>query len=117
MRKKPNSSSSIASKKGNDSNGEGHPVGVLSGKGSAKKKNATSKVIYPPVTETTAYEQLNGLMDNRELLRVLTEVKNGNFSVRMPFDHVGLSGKVCDTVNEIISLNERMIQEFTKAGQ
>ncbi len=117
MRKKPNPSSSIASKKGNDSNGAGHPVGVLSGKGSTKKKHTESTVIYPPVAETTPYEQLNGLMDNRELLRVLTEVKNGNFSVRMPFDQVGLSGKVCDAVNEIISLNERMIQEFTKAGQ
>src|SRR5690606_30066446 len=60
---------------------------------------------------------LTGYVDNRELLRVLTEVKNGNFSVRMPFDQIGLSGKVCDTVNEIISLNEKMIQEYTKAGQ
>jgi hypothetical protein len=50
------------------------------------------------------------------LLQVLTEVRNGNFSVRMPFDKVGLSGKVCDMLNEIISLNERMMLEFTKAG-
>src|SRR5207342_2486256 len=27
-----------------------------------------------------------------------------------------LSGKVCDMLNEIIALNERMISEFTKAG-
>ena len=44
------------------------------------------------------------------------EVKNGNFSVRMPIDEVGLSGKICDTINDIITLNERMMQEFTKAG-
>ena len=55
-------------------------------------------------------------LDERELLQVLTEVKNGNFTVRMPIDKVGLSGKICDTLNEIISLNERMMQEFTKAG-
>ena len=34
----------------------------------------------------------------------------------MPIDQVGLSGKICDTLNEIISLNEKMMQEFTRAG-
>jgi len=61
-------------------------------------------------------EQLVGLVDNRELLKVLTEVKNGNFGVRMPIDQVGLSGKLCATLNEIISINEKMMQEFTRAG-
>jgi HAMP domain-containing protein/signal transduction histidine kinase/CheY-like chemotaxis protein len=50
------------------------------------------------------------------LLRVLTEVRNGNFKVRMPIDQVGMTGKICDTLNEVISLNERMMEEFTKAG-
>ncbi len=59
---------------------------------------------------------LTGTLDTRELLRVLTEVKNGNFTVRMPDDEVGLNGKVFDTLNEIISLNERMMSEFTRAG-
>ncbi|OQP61895.1 hybrid sensor histidine kinase/response regulator [Niastella vici] len=60
--------------------------------------------------------QLSGFLDSRELLQVLTQVKNGNFSVRMPIDQVGLSGKICDTLNEIISLNEKMMMEFTRAG-
>src|SRR5215218_8205513 len=54
--------------------------------------------------------------DKKELLRILTEVKNGNFSSRMPIDETGINGKICDTLNEIISLNEKMMQEFTKAG-
>lgn len=54
-------------------------------------------------------------IDSRELLRVLTEVKNGNFSARMPIDQIGLNGKVCDVLNEIITTNERQMQEFTKA--
>ena len=37
-------------------------------------------------------------------------------AVRMPFDQVGLSGKICDTLNDIISLNEKMMDEFTRAG-
>jgi len=58
----------------------------------------------------------NDHLDEQELLRVLTEVKNGNFDVRMPINQVGLSGKICDTLNDIISLNEKMTTEFTKAG-
>ncbi|MDQ3050866.1 MAG: HAMP domain-containing protein [Bacteroidota bacterium] len=34
----------------------------------------------------------------------------------MPIDQIGVHGKICDTLNEIISLNEQMIEEFTNAG-
>ncbi|MDP4132031.1 MAG: HAMP domain-containing protein, partial [Bacteroidota bacterium] len=43
-------------------------------------------------------------------------MRNGNFSVRMPVDLLGLDGKICDTLNEIISLNEALMLELTKAG-
>src|SRR5712672_889736 len=56
------------------------------------------------------------VLDSKELLRILTEVKNGNFSVRMPIDEVGISGKICDTLNEIIDMNEKMMTVITKAG-
>ncbi len=39
---------------------------------------------------------VNNLYEDRELLTVLTEVKNGNFKVRMPIDRVGIQGKICD---------------------
>ena len=58
----------------------------------------------------------NDHLDEQELLRVLTEVKNGNFDVRMPIDQVGLSGKICDTLNDIISLNEKMMHGIHKGG-
>ena len=116
MRKKPNHSPSIAKKEKNDSNGSSAAaVANPPKKSSQKKKKARVHEAVEP--DPGQVEQLNGVMDHRELLRVLTEVKNGNFSARLPFDQIGLSGKICDTVNEIISINERMIQEFTKAGQ
>src|SRR5688572_18315451 len=34
-------------------------------------------------------------LDSRELLKVLSEVRNGNFTVRMPVDKLGISGKIC----------------------
>jgi hypothetical protein len=81
-------------------------------KSSKKKKNG----IANKRVEINPMDQLTGSIDSIELLRVLTEMKNGNFSARLPIDQVGISGKICDTLNEIISLNERMMEEFTKAG-
>src|SRR6187431_969383 len=56
-------------------------------------------------------------IDSYELLRLLLEVKEGNFSVRMPGDKLGISGKICDTLNGIIQLNEALVEELTKARQ
>jgi len=63
----------------------------------------------------TASDFSDDQLDNRELLRILSEVRNGNFSVRMPVDAVGMSGKICDTLNEIISLNEILVRELAEA--
>ena len=82
-----------------------------------KRLPANPKTIIPGgILDSSQIEQLVGILDNQQLLKVLTEVKKGNFSVRMPIDQVGLSGKICDTLNEIISINEKMMQEFTRAG-
>src|SRR5258705_5178401 len=59
--------------------------------------------------------EFSDLLDNRELLKVLSEVRHGNFSVRMPIDKIGLNGKICDTLNEIISLNETLVDELNEA--
>jgi hypothetical protein len=55
-------------------------------------------------------------LDIRELIRVLSEVKHGNFSVRMPVDQTGLSGKICDALNDILMLNESLVEELTRAS-
>jgi hypothetical protein len=56
------------------------------------------------------------VFDSVELYKVLTEVRNGDFSVRMPMDRIGIQGKICDALNDIIDMNENMMVEFTKAG-
>ncbi len=116
MRKKNSHSSSIVRKVKNDSNGKSAPVAVLPEKQSKRKKPGSPELFYPQ-NVNSSYAQVSEIMDSRALIRVLTEVKNGNFTARMPFDQLGLNGKICDTLNEIISLNERMMQEFTKAGE
>ncbi|HTR28793.1 MAG TPA: HAMP domain-containing protein [Puia sp.] len=65
--------------------------------------------------DMAAYED-SSLLDDKELLRILLQVRNGNFTVRVPIGEVGVKGRIYDTLNEIISLNEEMMREFTKAG-
>ncbi|HEY0371116.1 MAG TPA: response regulator [Thermoanaerobaculia bacterium] len=51
---------------------------------------------------------------DRLLLRTLTAVKKGDFRVRMPVEFTGTSGKIADTLNEIIELNERLSGEIER---
>src|ERR1700749_3763075 len=61
-----------------------------------EKPKAKGKIKIPDY-KIGPIEQLAVTLDEKELLRVLTEVKNGNFGARMPLDNIGLSGKICDT--------------------
>src|SRR3982750_1331379 len=83
------------------------PVDELALKKSAK----TSNGIHPTNGANNHDEA-----DIKELLDILIHVRNGNFKVRMPNDRTGLTGKVFDTLNDIIGMNEKIVQEFTRAG-
>ncbi len=53
-------------------------------------------------------------LDQKQLLRVLMAVKKGDFSARMPVELTGTAGKIADTLNEIIELNQSMTREFKR---
>ena len=89
---------------------------AVAGKSSKPKAEPSSQNGSKSGSNGHDHTPLYNLFDDRELLTVLTEVKNGNFKVRMPIDQVGIQGKICDTLNDIISLNEEMMLEFTRAG-
>src|ERR1700745_823747 len=58
-------------------------------------------------------------MNSRKLLQVLTAVKRGDFSARLPDDWTGIDGKIADTVNEIIELmadSTGDIERVSRAG-
>jgi HAMP domain-containing protein/signal transduction histidine kinase/CheY-like chemotaxis protein len=86
-----------------------------------EKKSRTKSKKNGVVANGKGSDSVNGNLetplDNRELLRVLSEVRNGNFTMRMSVDQIGLTGKICDTLNEIISLNELLMLELTRAGK
>lgn len=53
-------------------------------------------------------------LDLNQLLQNLIAIKKGNFSARMPVNKTGIAGKIADTINDIIDLNEGMITEFER---
>src|SRR5438477_111682 len=59
-------------------------------------------------------ETLSHAVDTTALLSALNALKKGDFSARLPVDWTGVSGKVADTFNEVVELNERMAKELER---
>src|SRR3989442_14299261 len=53
-------------------------------------------------------------LDVKVLLDVLLSVKKGDFTARLPADHLGLAGKAADVLNDIISLNQTTAEELKR---
>ena len=59
----------------------------------------------------------NGEGDLRQLLKALNSFKSGDFTVRLPDDWTGVAGKVADTFNEVIGMNQRMARELDRISR
>ena len=55
-------------------------------------------------------------LDLNVILSALQNMRNGDFTVRLPGTWVGLSGKIADTFNDIVAANQHMAQEFKRVG-
>src|SRR3954467_10695945 len=55
-------------------------------------------------------------LDLDELQAVLAAVRKGDFSVRMRSVQTGLAGKIADTLNDIVELNQQMAQELDRVS-
>ena len=53
-------------------------------------------------------------LDTSTLLNTLIAFRDGDFSVRLPADRIGVEGKIWDTLNDIFKLNGRMAKEFAR---
>ena len=56
-------------------------------------------------------------IDSRIMLNVLTAVKRGDFSVRMPATWTGSAGRVASTLNDIIEFNQRLERELRRLSK
>src|SRR3989454_993550 len=55
-------------------------------------------------------------IDARLLLKVLSDLKKGDFTTRLSSEQTGLTGKIYDALNEVIELNQRMAKEFHRVA-
>jgi HAMP domain-containing protein len=56
-------------------------------------------------------------VDSTVLLNALTAFKRGDFTVRLPVEWTGMAGKVADTFNDVIELNQRMARELERLSR
>jgi HAMP domain-containing protein len=56
-------------------------------------------------------------LDPKMLLSVLTAVKKGDFTTRLPDDEIGITGKIYDALNEIIEKNEQLTSELGRISE
>jgi len=56
-------------------------------------------------------------LDEAVLLTVLSDVKNGDFTVRMPVEWTGVAGKIADTLNEVIVANQTLGAELGRVSR
>ncbi|MEP6937811.1 MAG: HAMP domain-containing protein, partial [Chthoniobacterales bacterium] len=62
--------------------------------------------------------RLNGeQIDLKQVLSALSAFKRGDFTARLPAEWTGVAGKVADTFNDVISMNERMSQELERISR
>ena len=70
------------------------------------------------VAQQSGSRALNGSADFlQQFLMALQAMRDGDFSVRMAADSLGVEGKIADTFNEIIAANHRMAKEFERVGR
>jgi HAMP domain-containing protein/CheY-like chemotaxis protein/signal transduction histidine kinase len=77
----------------------------------------TAKNTAKTRTNGNSAPQPDHALDARALLAALRAMRDGDFSVQLPGDWVGLNGKIADTFNEIVSANRKMAEELDRVGQ
>jgi signal transduction histidine kinase/CheY-like chemotaxis protein/HAMP domain-containing protein len=55
-------------------------------------------------------------VDTTALLHVLAQVKNGDFTARMPLEWTGVAGRVADDLNEVIIANQTLETELARVS-
>src|SRR5689334_5244298 len=67
--------------------------------------HSSSAVAEPPSAELSV------------ILATLQTMRAGDFSVRLPGSWTGLAGKIADTFNDIVAVNQQMAHELRRVGQ
>src|SRR5258708_36918508 len=86
-------------------------------KSEIKKETKTTRRAAPATRNGSSVRDGSSTRENNVLLKTLVAFKRGNFATRMPVDEVGVPGKIADTLNEILELNQKMVSEFARISK
>jgi CheY-like chemotaxis protein/HAMP domain-containing protein/signal transduction histidine kinase len=67
--------------------------------------------------DTVANSRAETALDTKLLLKTLTAFKKGDFSVRLPSDWTGESGRIADTLNDVLDINDRLAREMERVSR
>jgi HAMP domain-containing protein/signal transduction histidine kinase len=56
-------------------------------------------------------------VDAKVMLSILTQVKAGDFTARMPLEWTGIAGKVADSLNDVIIANQTLEAELARVSE
>jgi HAMP domain-containing protein/signal transduction histidine kinase len=76
-------------------------------------KNPSTPRTRPPNGSRLNDDQL----DAKQLLVALTAFKRGDFSAHLPDDWTGVAGKIADTFNDVIRINESLTNELARISR
>ena len=83
------------------------------------RRGAAAVAVPEAPAQTTAAPTADpsGLDPLQQLLAAMTSVRDGDFSVQMPTHFEGISGKLADAFNEIVSHNRRLANDLARVAQ
>jgi HAMP domain-containing protein/CheY-like chemotaxis protein/signal transduction histidine kinase len=87
------------------------------------KRSTLNEAAPPPNEAIASLPKNNGKpkshdesLDLNVILAALQNMRNGDFTVRLPGTWVGLPGKIADTFNDIVAANQHMAQDLKRVG-
>ncbi|MFO0867086.1 MAG: HAMP domain-containing protein, partial [Gemmataceae bacterium] len=63
------------------------------------------------------HEALARDLEPKALLNALAALKKGDFTIRLPMEWTGVAGKIADTFNDVVELNQRMANELDRLSR
>jgi len=93
------------------------------GNGNGHTENAHDAKVFAdqPAIETllgnAGGRRRSSELDKTKLLGALAALKKGDFSTRLPIDLDGVEGKIADTFNDVVELNQRMAEELERLSR
>src|ERR1043165_854897 len=76
------------------------------------------KNLSTPATRRTKGSRVDGdQLDAKQLLTALVALRRGDFSAHLPDHWTGVAGKIADTFNDVIRINQRLTTELARISR